>query len=168
MKKLTRWFKHNLSAPGAVRRRFSETALQRIEHAIAHSETQHSGEIRFAVEAALPWSYLKRNAPARERAHMLFSKLRVWDTEHNNGVLIYVELADRAIEIVADRGLAAHVAPAEWQAIYQRMREYFRLENYEAGVVAGIEHVSQKLAAHFPARPGLSNVNELPNAPTVL
>ena len=163
MKKLTRWLKHSFTFSGAVRRAFSKAALQRIEQAIAHSETQHSGEIRFAVEAGLPWSYLKRNAPARERAHMLFSKLRVWDTEQNNGVLIYVELADRAIEIVADRGLAHYVTPYEWQAIYQHMREYFRVGNYEAGVIAGVEQVTQKLVLHFPLQPGQTNTNELPN-----
>ena len=97
-----RWVRHWFKTPYAVRRTFDEQALERIAQAIAASEATHGGEIRFAVEPALPWSYLKRDAPARERAAMVFSKLRVWDTEQNNGVLIYVELADHSIEIVAD------------------------------------------------------------------
>ncbi len=109
---IARTLRHLFTTPGAVRRAFPEEALVRIRAAIAASEAAHSGEIRFAVEAALPWSYLRRDAPARERAQMIFSKLRVWDTASNNGVLIYVELADHQIEIVADRGIGDHVTAA--------------------------------------------------------
>ena len=103
MNKSKRLIRHTIKTPQAVDRAFPAAVLQRIQDAIAESERSHSGEIRFAVEAALPWSYLKRDVPARERAETVFAKLRVWDTEDNNGVLIYVELADQRIEVVADR-----------------------------------------------------------------
>jgi uncharacterized membrane protein len=163
-----RWLKHGFTLPQAVRRAFPPEALQRIQQAIADSEATHSGEIRFAVESTLPWSYLKRNAPPRQRAEMVFAKLRVWDTEFNNGVLIYVDLADRAIEIVADRGIARHVPPADWQAICDAMRAEFRAGNYAAGVVDGVVQVGARLAAHFPLAPDAVNPNELSNRPTLL
>ncbi len=165
---IKRWFKHWSITPLAVKRAFPDAALERIQQAIAESEKTHSGEIRFAVESALPWSYLRRNAPARQRAAMVFSKLRVWDTEHNNGVLIYVDLADRAIEIVADRGIARHVTHAEWEAICEAMRARFRADDYAGGVVAAVETVGAKLATHFPLAAGESNPNELSNKPAVL
>jgi uncharacterized membrane protein len=168
MMSFKRWLKHGFTTPNAVRRAFPPSALERIQQAIAESEATHSGEIRFAVESALPWSYLKRDAPPRQRAAMVFSKLRVWDTEFNNGVLIYVDLADRAIEIVADRGIAQQVPPADWQAICDAMRTEFRAGNYADGVVAGVAQVGARLAAHFPLAPQASNPNELPNAPTLL
>jgi uncharacterized membrane protein len=165
---LARWFKHASITPGAVRRAFPDAALTRIGAAIAATEATHSGEIRFAVEAAMPWSYLKRDAPVRQRAAMVFSKLRVWDTEHNNGVLIYVELADRGIEIIADRGIARHVPHAQWQAIGQGMRDAFRAGRFEAGVIAAVEQAGALLAQHFPLAAGERNPNELPDKPVVL
>jgi uncharacterized membrane protein len=165
---ISRWFRHWLSTPLAVRRAFAPEAMARIERAIAAAEEGHSGEIRFAVEAALPWSYLKRDAPARERALMVFAKLRVWDTEANNGVLIYVELADRSIEIVADRGIAQRVPAAEWQALAAQMRERFRAGEFEAGVTAAIDEVAQRLRTHFPLAAGARNPDELSNRPVVL
>ncbi|MCS6945737.1 MAG: TPM domain-containing protein, partial [Sutterellaceae bacterium] len=113
------------------------------------------------------WSYLKRDAPARERALMLFAKLRVWDTEHNNGVLIYVELADHGIEIVADRAIARRVTAEQWQAIVQTMRTHFRQGRFEAGAVAAVQAVGVLLAQHFPASGG-ANPDELSNRPVVL
>lgn len=163
-----RSLRHVLTTPLTVRRAFGAPALARIARAIAASEATHSGEIRFAVEAGLPWSYLRRNAPVRQRAEMVFSKLRVWDTEHNNGVLIYVELADRGIEIVADRGIARQVPSAQWEAIGNAMREHFRRRAFEAGVIVAVEQVGQHLAAHFPLAAGESNPNELGNQPVVL
>ena len=165
---ISRWFRHWFSTPLAVRRAFAPEAMARIERAIAAAEEGHSGEIRFAVEAALPWSYLKRDAPARERALMVFAKLRVWDTEANNGVLIYVELADRSIEIVADRGIAQRVPAAEWQALAAQMRERFRAGEFEAGVTAAIDEVAQRLRTHFPLAAGARNPDELSNRPVVL
>jgi uncharacterized membrane protein len=163
-----RWLRHAFTTPNAVRRAFGPATLHRIEQAIAASETRHSGEIRFAVEATLPWSYLLRDAPARERADMVFAKLRVWDTEQNNGVLIYVELADHRIEIVADRAIARHVAPVDWQAICDAMRAEFRAGRFEAGTVAGIEAVGALLTEHFPIAEGEDNADQLPNAPQLL
>lgn len=163
-----RWLRHSVTTPNAVRRAFGPLTLQRIEQAIAASEAHHSGEIRFAVEATLPWSYLMRDAPARERAEMVFAKLRVWDTEQNNGVLIYVELADHRIEIVADRGISCHVPPATWQAICDTMRAEFRAGRFEAGTVAAIDAVGRLLARHFPLVEGEDNADQLPNAPTLL
>jgi uncharacterized membrane protein len=165
-----RWrriLRHAFTTPAALRRAFPAAALERIQQAIATAEATTTGEIRFAVESSLPWSYLRRDAPARERALMLFAKLRVWDTEANNGVLIYVELADHGIEIVADRGIARHVAAAEWRAIVDAMRERFRRGEFEAGVVAAVGAVGALLARHFPAAGG-ENPDELPNRPTVL
>src|SRR5512143_1345205 len=136
-----RWLRHWFKTPQAVRKAYSEEALARIQQAIADSERSHSGEIRFAVEASLPWSYLKRDAPSRQRAAMVFAKLRVCDTEQNNGVLIYVELADRSIEVIADRGIARRVPRAEWDAICARMRDAFRGGRFEEGAVDGVRAV---------------------------
>jgi uncharacterized membrane protein len=165
---VVRWVRHWFKTPYAVRGTFDEQALERIAQAIAASEATHSGEIRFAVEPALPWSYLKRDAPARERAAMVFSKLRVWDTEQNNGVLIYVELADHSIEIVADRGIARHVPRADWNAICDAMRDRFRAGRFEQGVVEAVQAVGQRLARHFPLAEGQRNPDELPDRPAVL
>jgi len=161
--KLDRLLKHIFATPGALRRAFPRSTLERIRHTIAETEARHSGEIRFAMEAALPWSYLRRNAPARQRALMVFSKLRVWDTEQNNGVLLYVELADRSVEIVADRGIAHKVGSADWEAICRTMREHFRRGEYEAGAVAGIQAIGARLEQYFPLAPGAENPNELPD-----
>jgi uncharacterized membrane protein len=166
--RIGRWLKHLLVTPGSLRRAFPPGALQRIGEAITQAETRHSGEIRFAMEAALPWSYLRRDAPARQRALMVFSKLRVWDTEQNNGVLLYVELADRSVEIVADRGIAHKVTTAEWEGICQTMRQHFRQGAYEAGAIAGIQAVGAKLEQHFPLAAGTSNPNELADRPVEL
>ena len=163
-----RILRHWMTTPGAVRRAFPELVLTRIRQAIAESENSHSGEIRFAVEAALPLSYLRRDAPARERAEMMFSKLRVWDTAQNNGVLIYVELADHKIEIVADRGIGGHVAATEWTAIAAAMRDRFQAGDFEAGALAGIQAVGALLARHYPLAAGERNPNELPDQPAVL
>ena len=163
---IVRWLRHWFKTPYSVRRAFSEPALERIQQAIADSERNHAGEIRFAIEAALPWSYLKRGAPARQRAAMVFAKLRVWDTEHNNGVLIYVELADQSIEIVADRGIDTKVGKAEWERICAGLEKEFRAGLFEYGVIKGIEEVSRLMAQHFPKQAGGSN--ELPDAPVVL
>ena len=135
---------------------------------MAASERRHTGEVRICVEAGLPSSYLWRDAPARERAVMLFGKLRVWDTEHNNGVLIYLLLAEHAIEIVADRGINRHVTPAEWAAMAQRMGAAFREGRFEDGLTQALEEMSALLVAHFPLAEGAPDRNELPNEPVVI
>jgi len=137
----------------------------RIEQAIAASEQQHRGEIRFAAEAALPLATLTGGRTVRDRAVEVFSELRVWDTEENTGVLIYVQLIDRDFEIVADRGINGRVQQSEWDAIAQRMETAFRAGQFEAGVIAGLNEVSILLARHFPA--GAVNPNELPDKPVV-
>jgi len=142
-------------------------ALQRIEARVATSESKHSGEIRVCVEAGLPLSYLRRGATVRERAVMMFGKLRVWDTEHNNGVLIYLLLAEHAIEIVADRGVARHVDAAHWQRIAETMGAAFKAGQFEAGLNQAIDAVDALLATHFALAADAANPNELPDAPHV-
>ena len=125
----------------------------------------HSGEIRLSIEAGLPLSYLWQDLGARDRAVTLFGKLRVWDTEHNNGVLIYLLLADHSIEIVADRGLARHVSQAQWDALVAGMGEAFRAGRFEAGLAQAIDAVDALLRAALCAGAGALNPNELPDAP---
>ena len=148
--------------PGAVSRAFPASAMAAIEQAIAASEREHSGEVRFAVEPALDTSAPRRRI-ARERAIEVFSHLRLWDTDHRNGVLIYLLLADRDIEIVADRGVAAKVDASEWEAICREMEASLRSGGYGAAVVRGIEAASRLLARHFPRR--AADRNELPDRP---
>ena len=166
--RLRRWLRHAFTTPQALGRAFPSAALERIRAAIAATEAAHSGEIRFAVEAVLPWSYLRRDAPVRQRAVMVFSKLRIWDTEHNNGVLLYVEFADHAVEIVADRGIARHVPPAQWESICTELREQFRRGAFEEGVTGGVQRIGALLAQHFPLRPDERNPNELSDKPVIL
>lgn len=161
-----RWIRH-LIAAARVRRRFPQAALDAIHKAIAGVERHHRGEICFAIENTLPWRDLARGHSPRERAHQVFAQLRVWDTEHNSGVLIYVLLAERTIEIVADRGIAARVGQAEWQTVCDHMRERFAARDYERGAVAGVNAVGAILAQHFPAD-GTARKNELSDAPVVL
>ncbi len=149
-----------------VNRAFSRQSLIAIEQAIKASETAHVGEVRFVVEGALDDSPLFKGQSARERAIDVFSQLRIWDTEHNNGVLIYLLLADRDVEIVADRGIHAKVGLEEWEKICRTMEAAFKQENYEGGVVSGIQAVTQHLMKHFPASG--ADQNELPDKPVVL
>ena len=165
MNRWLRLLRHRWLDEDDARRALGAGALGRIHERVRASERGHSGEIRVCVEAGLPLSYLWRAAPARERAIMLFGKLRVWDTEANNGVLIYLLLAEHAIEIVADRGLARHVPPEHWQGIVAGMRDAFRAGRYEDGLAAAIDAVDAMLVKHFPLAEGELNPNELPNAP---
>ena len=158
--------RHLLEHRWRVRRIFTPKVLAAIEQAIKLCEATHSGQIRFVVEGALDGKPLFRDQPARERALDLFSHLRVWDTAHNNGVLIYLLLADRQVEIVADRGIDAKVGRAGWEKICKAMETDFKPGNFEAGVIRGIGAVSQQLAAHFPKQGG--GRNELPDAPVVM
>ncbi len=163
---LERLVRHLLTTRRDVRRVFPHAALHAIEQAIRSSETAHCGQIRFAVEEALDgWPLFKGQSP-RERALDLFSRLRVWDTEHNNGLLIYLLLADRAVEIVADRGIHARVGADEWRRICRQMEAAFKRSDYAGGVVEGIAAVTQHLAAHFPPADRVGN--ELPDKPLVL
>lgn len=150
-----------------TRRALPDDALLRLGARVAASEQLHTGQIRIVAESALPWSYLRRQASARERAIMLFSKYRVWDTEHNNGVLIYLLMPEHAIEIVADRGLARRVAPDEWRDVIALMATHFRRFDYEEGVAQAIEAVSSRLVRHFPRTAETAPGNELPDAPVL-
>ena len=164
--KIERITKHLLATNGPLKKAFPPAALQKVEAAIKASETLHAGEIRFVVEGALDGSPLFKGQSARERAIGLFSELRVWDTEHNTGVLIYLLLADRAVEIVADRGIDAKVDAQEWSAVCRQMEAAFRLGDFEAGVLHGVQAVTQHLAMHFPADG--ADTNELPDMPVLL
>lgn len=134
--------------------------------AIAAAESLHDGQLRFVVEAALDWRPLLAGQTARERALEVFSQLRVWDTEHNNGVLIYLLLADRDVEIIADRGIHEKLSEASWEAICREMEAAFRNGRFEAGVLAGVRAVGDHLAQHFPPRE--DGANELPDEPVIL
>lgn len=163
---LKRIMQHLSSGRAAVQRAFPLPALDAIERAIQTTETQHDGQIRFAVEASLELAPLLAGQSARERAVEVFSRLRVWDTEHNNGVLIYLLLADRDVEIVADRGIHARLGQEAWEAICREMESAFREGHFEAGVLAGIHAVGEHLVRHFPPRSG--KPNEMPDSPVVL
>ena len=158
--------RHLIVSKWRVKRAFPGDALVAIDKAIKASEAAHRGEIRFAVEGALHIEPLLRGQTARERAIDVFSQLRVWDTEQNNGVLIYLLLADRDVEIVADRGIDAKVGPEEWEKICRYMEAAFRQGHFERGVLSGIQEVTRHLALHFPPTGG--DRNELPDKPVVL
>jgi len=169
MGRLKRLLRHRWTDEATLRRALPPEALARIGERVTASERRHSGQIRVCIEAGLPWSYIRRDAPARQRAITLFGKLRVWDTAQNNGVLIYLLLAEHAIEIVADRGIDMHVESADWAAMTQRMAQAFREGRFEDGVTQALEEVSALLVEHFPAEPGMpGRGNELPDAPVVL
>lgn len=163
---LTRPLRHLLTPPWHVRRCFPAATLDRITAAIRESEATHHGQIAFAVEAALEWAPLWRRQSARERAIEVFGQRRVWDTEHNNGVLIYVLLADHDVEIVADRGIHRRLEPAAWEPACQQMEQAFRAGRYEAGALAGIRAVGALLARHYPGAGDAGN--EVADQPTLL
>ena len=164
---IKRIVKHLSVSRAAMRRVFPSASLKRIEHAIAEVEQTHAGQIRFAVESALEIKPLFAGQTARERAIEVFAHLRVWDTEHNNGVLIYLLLADRDVEIVADRGIHIKLGPAVWEAVCREMETAFRVGKFEEGVIAGIRRVGEHLAQHFP-QIGSNKINELPDKPVLI
>ena len=163
---IQRIVKHLLVTDGQVSRTFGRSTLNKIEAAIKASEAEHVGEIRFVVEGGLDGAPLFQGQSARERAIELFSQLRVWDTQNNTGVLIYLLLADRAVEIVADRGIHAKVDSQEWSKVCRQIEAAFRESNFEGGVLSGVQAVTQHLLQHFPADG--SNTNELPDRPALL
>ena len=148
--------------------RFPPDAMGRIAAAIDAGERRHAGEICFAVESALPIGALLRGVSARIRAERAFERMRVWDTQANNGVLLYLLLADHRIEIVADRGLRGKVSDEQWRGVCQLMEERLRAGDAEDAVVRGVEAVSDLLAEHFPQQPGTVDVDELPNQPRII
>ena len=160
-RKLGRLINHLSYPRWRVSRAFSSAALKAIEAEIAHSENQHDGELRFVVVGGLDISRLWGGVSARQHAVEVFSQLHVWDTEYNSGVLIYVQLADRQVEILADRGINRKVGEATWQSICASMQQAFRAGSFEAGALEGVRAVGQVLAEHFPAQD--HNPDELPN-----
>jgi uncharacterized membrane protein len=158
--------RHLLQHRWRERKIFPPKVLAAIEQAIRAGEATHGGQIRFVVEGALDGAPLFRDQPARERALDIFAQLRIWDTAHNNGVLIYLLLADRQVEIIADRGIDAKVGAAGWAKICADMEIDFKAGNFESGVIRGIEAVSRQLVIYFPKHGG--GVNELPDAPVVM
>jgi uncharacterized membrane protein len=151
----------------AMRRRFPEPLLREMTAAIAAGERTHRGELRFAVESRLsPWMVLD-GIDAATRARQLFAQLQVWDTAHNTGVLYYVLLAEKRIEIVADRGIASCVAQVEWDAICARMRDSYAAGRWHEGSLAGIAAAHALLQRHFPSD-GTDNRDELPDRPVLL
>lgn len=165
--KLQRMLRHRWMDGADTRRAVPPELLKRLEAYVAASEARHTGEVRICIEAGLPNSYLWRNASARERAVNMFGKLRVWDTQHNNGVLIYLLLAEHAIEIVADRGLNRCISTTHWQAVTGRMSAAFAAGQFEDGLTQALQEVSALLVQHFPADASSPRQAGLPNAPDV-
>lgn len=166
MVNITRLIKHLLLPDWLVRVRFKKMQLQQIAEAITASEKLHDGEIRFAVEASLPLSYLLKNRITRDRALDVFSRLRIWDTEYNNGVLIYFLLADKDFEIIVDRGLYAKFDPKVWQAIAQSMEQHCKGGDFTGAVLVGILTVTQLQIQHYPNSG--KTANELSDAPVIV
>ena len=163
--KLKRLLRHRWLDEADTRRIIPPAVVEKLRQQVAASEQRHSGEIRIYIEAGLPWSYVWQDRTARERAVTLFGKLGVWDTEQNNGVLVYLLLAERAIEIVADRGLDRRVDPQAWARIIERMRSAFQAGRFDAGLAQAVDEVTTLLVAHFPRAPGTADSNELPDEP---
>ena len=165
-----RWWRHRWMHERAAERAVPPAMAAQLQARVGASEVRHGGEIVLCVEAALPNSYLWRagretplSAVVRERALSWFGKLRVWDTEHNNGVLVYLLLAERRVEIVADRGISRHVSDAHWQAVVQRLGKHLQSGDFDTGLTQALEEVSALLVQYFPLQPGDANPNELSN-----
>ncbi len=165
--RLQRVLRHRWMDDADTRRAVPPELLKRLENYVTASEARHTGEVRICVEAGMPSSYLWRDATPRTRAIAMFGKLRVWDTEHNNGVLIYLLLAERAIELVADRGLNAHVSAAQWHAITVHLATALKAQRFEEGLTQALQEVSALLVQHYPLQDGAVRSNGLPNAPDV-
>ena len=169
--RLIRIFKHRWMLNSTAHKAIPPEMLQRLQQKVVSSEQRHTGEIRIYIETGLPLSYLWNNAPirqiTRQRALSIFSKLNVWDTANNNGVLIYLLLAERAIELVADRGLNQKVDPALWKTLLLQMREEFLQVKFEEGLNHSVEQVSALLEMHFPVQTSGSRLNELPDEPVL-
>jgi len=164
---IRRLWRHLCTDRATVRRAFPKASLQRIEALIAEGEGGHRGQVRFAVEAALPLARLLKGARPRERALEVFASLRIWDTAENCGVLVYLLLGDHDVEIVADRGIHAQVGAAAWEAICRTMEKAFRAGRFGEGVEAGLAEINALLIRHYP-REGRPPGNELADRPVLL
>lgn len=175
LQRLRTFLKHRWLDESDTRRAIPPEALERLTRLVAASEALHGGEIRILVEASLPTSYLWRHlvdgtsiaALTRQRAVMMFARLRVWDTQRNNGILLYLLLAERKIELVADRGINAVVSGGEWDGMVQRMALAFAAGRFEAGLAQAVEEVTVPLKRHFVLAPGVSDQDELPDTPNL-
>ncbi len=166
VKKIKRWYIHSCVAPWKYRKLFPQETLNAIESAIHQSESQHSGELRFVIEHTLPSRLIWQGVSSWQRALKLFSNLRVWDTEENSGVLIYLLLAERTVHIVADRGINKKVSQTQWDEIALTMQQMFQQGHFQEGSLMGINQITCLLIRHFPA--SADNPNELPDTPIVL
>jgi uncharacterized membrane protein len=164
--RIERFWRHVTMSPARARRAFPPAVMEALRREIAAQEKRHRGELCFIVEAELTTAQLWADVTPRQRARELFAMHGVWNTEENNGVLVYLLLADRSVQIVADRGIERHVGPVEWRRIAREMEERFRAGRFEEGAVAGVRGVSDLLATHFPAREG--DRNEIPDRPLLI
>ena len=163
---ILRVFRHLATTRWSTRHHFPRPVRTAIEQAIAECESRHGGEIRFIVETAFDLPELWRNLAPRTRALQLFGQFGVWNTEHNNGVLLYVLMADHAVEIIADRGIAVRVTQAEWDAVCRQMEHHYRAGRFREGSVLGVLGIGALLGRHFPGK--RPSDNELPNQPVLL
>ena len=165
-----RLLRHAVATHWRTRLLFTRATLDLIEAAILRTERSHFGQIRFAIETALTPMQLLRGMSGRDRAVEVFSALRVWDTERNNGVLVYLLRADRDVEIIADRGFRDRVSPAEWEAVCRLMESHYREGRFREGSVAGVEAIGMLLSRHFPKAHGEAHRadDKLPDRPTLL
>jgi len=171
------WWRHALADVRGGSRYFNAASLERIGARVTASEREHTGQIRVCIETHLPardlWRFVTQGTPipqlTRQRAQTQFAQWRVWDTEHNNGVLIYLLLAERAIEVVADRGINAHVSPEQWQNLVQQMQAAFKQSAFEAGLMMSVAAVTDLLKPHFPVTAAsVGHLNELSDAPQLI
>ena len=168
MVQLERFFAHVTTLSGQARRAFPTPTLKALQDVIAEGEARHRAQLRLIIEPSLGWSDLRRNMSSRARAHRLFSRYRIWDTEENCGVLVYINLADRKVEIITDRAVGRAVKRSEWEAACDTMTRGFRHGQFHESALAGIRHMNELLAEHFPAREGDSDRNELSDRPVML
>jgi uncharacterized membrane protein len=167
--RIGRLIRHATATHWRTRMLFPAATLDAIEQAIKRAELAHLGEIRFAIDTALTPKHILNDVTPRAHALEVFSHLRVWDTEANNGVLIYVQLADRDVEIVADRGFQGKVSQAEWEAVCRLMEEHFRAGRFQVGAIAGVDAVGNLLTRHYPQGAAKGrHANQLPDRPTLL
>lgn len=167
MNVFVRILRHLSTTRGMARRAFPQATLKAAQAAIGTGESLHRAQLRLVIEPALALSALTERTTARGRAHALFSRYRIWDTEENCGVLIYINLAERKVEIVTDRAVGRAVARSDWEAACQVMTRGFAAGQFHDSLLAGVEHINSLLAQHFPARGG-SRENELADRPVIV
>ena len=161
-----RFWRHVAMTPAAARRAFPDRTMEAIARAIGEGERRHRGEACLVIEAELTTGQLWRGLTARDRAREVFAQQGIWNTEENNGVLVYVLLAEHRVEIVADRGIDARVQPGEWQAIVDAMDAHFAAGRFEDGALAAVRGVTVLLERHFPG--AAEGPNQIPDRPFMM